>query len=54
MIVTIENPEAVAEIEELMERFHLSAQAVVEGVILEAGVWMPMEILGYPRVGDVT
>ena len=40
MTVVLENPEAIAEIEELMARFGLSAEVVVERVILEAGVWM--------------
>jgi hypothetical protein len=47
MTVVIENPEAIAEIEELMGRFGLSAEAVVERVIVNAGSWMPMETLAY-------
>ena len=43
--VTLENPEVIAEIEWLMARFDLSAEAVLESVIVEAGAWMPMEIL---------
>ena len=49
MTLTINDPEAIAEIEELMARFGLSADVVVERVILEAGAWMPMEMLTYPR-----
>ena len=40
MTVTLDNPDAIAEIEELMARFGLSAEVVVERVILEAGVWI--------------
>jgi hypothetical protein len=60
--VNIETPEAIAEIEELMSRFALSAEQVVERVILEAGIWMPMELVGHepherlfsaiPKTGD--
>ncbi|GGG72722.1 hypothetical protein [Edaphobacter dinghuensis] len=45
MIVDIQDAGAVAEVEELMARFGLSAEAVIERVILEAGCWMPMETL---------
>ena len=48
MTVTIENPEAIAEIEELMARFGLPAGVVVERLVLEAGSWMPMELLAHP------
>ncbi|HEX9199260.1 MAG TPA: hypothetical protein VF865_06855 [Acidobacteriaceae bacterium] len=48
MTVTLENQDAIAEIEELMARFDLPADAVVDRVILEAGTWMPMELLAYP------
>jgi hypothetical protein len=54
MTVVIENPEAIAEIEELMARFGLSAEVVVERLIIKAGTWMPMETLAYPprRLGE--
>jgi hypothetical protein len=45
MTVILEDPEVIAEIEELMVGFRLPADAVVERVILEAGAWMPMETL---------
>jgi hypothetical protein len=48
MTISVENSEAVAEIEGLMARFELTADEVVERVILEAGTWMPMELLAYP------
>ena len=51
MTVELDSPEAVAEIEALMARFGLSAKDVVERVILDAGVWVPMETLAYPRCG---
>jgi hypothetical protein len=46
--LTIENPKAVTEIEKLMSRFGLSAGVVVERLVLEAGCWMPMELLAHP------
>jgi len=49
MTVVLEDPEAIAEVEELMARFGLSAKDVVEKVIIDAGIWMPMETLAYPR-----
>ena len=48
MTVTLENPEAIAEIEQLMARFDLSAQAVLEAVMIEVGMWMPMENFARP------
>ena len=51
MTVVLEDPEAIAEVEELMARFGLSAKDVVEKVIIDAGIWMPMETLAYPRRG---
>jgi hypothetical protein len=45
MIVEIQNPEAVTEVKELMARFVLSAETVVERLIIDAGCWMPMETL---------
>jgi hypothetical protein len=45
MTVEITNDEAVAEIEILMERFGLSAETVVERLIIDAGCWMPMETM---------
>ena len=48
MILTIEDPEAIAEIEELMSRFNLPANVVAERLIVEAGRWMPMELLAFP------
>lgn len=53
MTVTLQNPEAIAEIEQLMARFDLSAEGVLEAVILEAGAWMPMEILSYSAKNPV-
>jgi hypothetical protein len=47
MTVEITNPEAIAEVEEFMARFKLSAKDVVETVLIETGGWMPMETLGY-------
>ncbi len=51
MMVVLDNPEAIEEINELMARFGLSAKDVVEKVIIDAGMWMPMETLAYPRHG---
>ncbi len=48
MTPTIENPEAIAEIEELMARFGLPTDEVVERLVLEAGSWVPMELIAYP------
>jgi hypothetical protein len=45
MKIEINNAEAVAEIKELMARFGISAETVVERIIIEAGCWMPMETL---------
>ena len=52
MTLAIENPKAIAEIEELMSRFGLSADIVVERLVLEAGSWMPMELLAHPPEVD--
>jgi hypothetical protein len=49
MTVTIENLEAIAEIEELMARFGLPAGVLVERLVLEAGSWMPMDLLAHRR-----
>jgi hypothetical protein len=46
--ITISNPEAIAEIKYLMDRFQFPAELVVERVLMGAGVFMPMEMLGYP------
>jgi hypothetical protein len=51
MTIVLENPEVIEQIEALMTRFQLPADVVVERVILEAGVWMPMETLAYPPSG---
>jgi len=48
MTIILEKPEVIAEVDALMVRFGLSAEAAVERVILEAGTWMPMEALAYP------
>jgi hypothetical protein len=45
MKVEINNAEAVAEVEALMARFGLSAETVIERIIIDAGCWMPMETL---------
>jgi hypothetical protein len=47
--LTVENPKAIAEIKELMSRFGLPADVVVERLVLEAGCWMPMELLATPK-----
>jgi aromatic ring-opening dioxygenase catalytic subunit (LigB family) len=54
MTIVLDSPAVITEIEELMARFNLSANDVVERVILEAGTWMPMELLAYPpsRFGE--
>jgi hypothetical protein len=49
MTITLDDPEAIEEIEALMSRLGLSAKDVVERVIIDAGVWMPMETLAYRR-----
>jgi len=49
MTVEIDNPEAIAEIEEYMSRFNLSAKEVVERILIDVGIWMPMETLAYPK-----
>ena len=49
MTIVLDDPEAIEEIETLMKRFGLSSKDVVERVIIDAGMWMPMETLGYER-----
>ena len=51
MTLAIGNPKAIEEVAELMSRFGLPADVVVERLILEAGIRMPMELLADPRVG---
>jgi hypothetical protein len=48
MTIEITNPEAIAEIEELMARFDIPASVVVERVMVQMGCWVPTETLGYP------
>ena len=48
MTIAIKNPEVIVEIQLLMARLQLPADAVVERVILEAGAWMPSEALSGP------
>jgi hypothetical protein len=52
MTVELQNPEAIAGIKALMERFGLTADQVVERVMLEMGTWVPLEVLGDPRHND--
>jgi hypothetical protein len=52
MKIDINNAEAVAEIEQLMGRFGLSAETVVERVIIGAGCLMPTGILASPYWQD--
>jgi hypothetical protein len=47
MNIEIKNPEAIAEIEELMERFDIPASVVVERVMVQMGSWVPIEILAW-------
>jgi len=51
MTIVLENQEVIDEIEALMTRFQLPANAVVERVIMEAGVWIPMETLAFHSKG---
>ena len=48
MTVTLKDPRVVSEIEQLMQRFQLPAETVLERLILEAGAWIPMELLAHP------
>jgi hypothetical protein len=48
MTVELQNSEVIAEVEALMERFSLTADQVVERVMLEMGTWVPTEVLGDP------
>lgn len=53
MTLTIENPEAIAELEHLVTRFGLPADVLVERLIQEAGSWMPTELLAYPKADSL-
>jgi hypothetical protein len=47
MTIEITNPEASAEIEELMERFNIPASVAVKRVMDQMGSWVPTEILAW-------
>jgi hypothetical protein len=52
MTIDVTNPEAIAEIEGLMERFNISASLVVERVMVQMGGFVPTEILGWRVPGE--
>ncbi|HEV2644994.1 MAG TPA: hypothetical protein VGU46_01375 [Acidobacteriaceae bacterium] len=52
MTIEITNPEAIAEIEELMERFNIPASLAVERVMVQMGGWVPTEILAWEVKGE--